>query len=98
MIPDLVTPPSEFIKETILDEFNLTPNELAKLLGLSEQIINDILTNHAPITANIALRLSKFTKTSPQLWLNLQMNSDLWHELHKSDSVEIDNIVPFTLS
>ena len=76
------THPGEFIKHDILDEFELTQHQLAEALGVSRRTINELVRGKRNITADIALRLSKFTKTSPDVWLNLQNALDLWEASH----------------
>jgi addiction module HigA family antidote len=91
-----ISRPCEFIRDYILEEFNLTEKQLASFLGLPEPMIHQLLNNHARITADIALRLSQFTKTSPELWLNLQNRSDLWDVQQKTEMSEITKILPFS--
>lgn len=91
-----ITHPGEFIQEYILEEFNLTTPQLAELLGLPEQSIFNLLMNQGRITADISLRLSKFTKTSPELWLNLQNRYDLWDAQHRTGMKEIAKILPYS--
>jgi addiction module HigA family antidote len=88
------THPGEFVKIDILQELNLTQTELAQLLGLSYKIVNQLVNCKRNMTADVALRLGKFTQTSPELWMNLQITYDLWNAVHLSGK-EIDNIQPF---
>jgi addiction module HigA family antidote len=74
------THPGEFVREDILVELNLTQGELAEKLGVSRRSINQLVNEKRGVTADMALRLGKFTNTSPQMWLNLQTAVDLWHE------------------
>jgi addiction module HigA family antidote len=96
--PAKITRPGEFIQEYILNEFDLTTEQLAKLLNLSEKRVTDLLNNQAQITADIALRLGRFTQTSPQVWLNLQNNSDLWDVQHQNTMQDIIKITPYSLN
>lgn len=96
MIPETrPTPPGEFIKEDILTELDLTQEQLAIALGVSRRTINQLVNEKRKITADVALRLGKFTKTSPELWLNLQMAVDLWDACHTTTSNEINCIQPY---
>ncbi len=70
--------PGAFIQEYILDELHLTQEQLATLLSVSRRTINQLVNGKRKVTADMALRLGKFTNTSPELWLNLQMRLDLW--------------------
>jgi addiction module HigA family antidote len=89
------TPIGEFIREDILKEFNMSQGDLALALKLSRKTINDLVNNKRLLSADIALRLGKFTKTSPQLWLGLQQDLDLWDALHSEQAKEIKNILSF---
>ena len=87
------TPPSVYIAEDILAEYGLTQEALAKALGVSRRTISQLVNGHRMITAEMALKLGKFTDTTPQFWLNLQMSFDLW--VAESRSVEaLNRIVP----
>jgi antitoxin HigA-1 len=84
------THPGEFIREDILLEFGLTQEELAEKLGVSRRSINQLVNEKRRITADMALRLGKFTDTSPELWLNLQTAVDLWDA--RQTAVALDRI------
>jgi len=89
MIPEKrPTHPGEFIREDILLEFDLTQEELAQRLSVSRRSINQLVNGKRGVTADMALRLSKFTNTSPQLWLNLQTAVDLWDASQAADSLK----------
>lgn len=98
MIPEnRPTHPGEFIREDILTEFGLTQGQLAEHLGVSRRTINQLVNEKRGISADMALRLAKFTNTSPQLWLNLQQAVDLWdayHSLHPASFHQIKSIMP----
>lgn len=83
--------PGEFIREDILNEFGLTQEDLARKLGVSRRTINQIVNQKRGISADMALRLAQFTKTSPQMWLNLQNSVDLWDAYH-SEGERIESI------
>jgi len=85
----------EFIQEDILNEFNMSQGDLAQTLKVSRKKINDLVNNKRALSADMALRISKFTKTSPQLWLGLQQDLDLWDALHSEKAKEIKKIHSF---
>lgn len=87
--------PGEFIRELILDEFDLTQAQLAKYLGVSRRTINQLVNGKRGMTAAMACRLGKFTKTTPQLWMNMQIGLDLWDALHSFEN-EMARIQPYT--
>ena len=60
-------------------------SELAKILGVSRKTVSKIINERGSLSADMALRLSRAFNTTPQLWLNLQQNYDLWHAVQDSD-------------
>jgi antitoxin HigA-1 len=88
------TTPGEFISDYIIDEFGVTQQELADRLMVSRLTISQLIHNKRSITTDMALRLSKFTKTSPDLWLNMQRAIDL-HNATLSRNSEWNKIHPF---
>ena len=63
------TPPGGILKRHYLEPLNLTVSELAKSLGVSRKTLSRIVNEHGSITPDMALRLSKASSTTPQLWL-----------------------------
>lgn len=67
--------------EVLLDEFikpmNLSQNRLAIDIGVDGRRINEIVLGKRAITADTALRLSRFFGNSPQFWMGLQTQYDL---------------------
>ena len=67
--------------EVLLDEFikpmNLSQNRLAIDIGVDGRSINEIVLGKRAITADTALRLSRFFGNSPQFWMGLQTQYDL---------------------
>jgi addiction module HigA family antidote len=51
--------------------------EAAKALGVSLNRLNELVLGKRGVTADTALRLARFLKTSPQLWMRLQADWDL---------------------
>ena len=58
---------------------NLSGRELAGKLGVAASTPNRILTGMSPISHEMAIRLSKALGCSPESWLAMQYNHDLWH-------------------
>lgn len=78
--------PGVILKHDYLEPLSIRVNTLAEHLGVSRVTVSKIVNERAPVTANIALRLSRTFNTTPDLWLNLQMKYDLWHA--ENDSTE----------
>ena len=68
-----------------------TRAEIARLLGVSRQTLHAILTERAPVTPEMALRLGKLCGNGPDLWLALQARYDL-QRLSRAKRAEIDAI------
>ena len=79
------THPGNIIKEDYLMPLSVTIKDMAELLGVSRKTLSKIVNEHGSVTPDMALRLSKAFKTTPELWLNLQQNYDLWQASHNSD-------------
>jgi len=71
--------PGEFITEVYLEPNNLSGRELAAKLGVAASTLNRVLTGASGISPEMALRLSKALGRSPESWLAMQYNHDLWH-------------------
>jgi len=69
--------PGEILLEEFLKPMDLSQNRLALDLGVPPRRINEIVLGKRSITADTALRLSRYFKMSPQFWLGLQMDYDL---------------------
>jgi len=69
----------------------LTQKELAKRLGVSRRTVNELLRERCSMTADMAIRLSRVFKTTPDIWMNLQKAVDLWDaaQANKSDYAKL---------
>ena len=79
------THPGLNLKEDYLVPMNITITSLSSVLCVSRKTLSKIINKHASITPEMALRLSRAFDTSPNLWLNLQKNYDLWEAENNSD-------------
>jgi addiction module HigA family antidote len=70
--------PGEILREEFLPDYGLSVTALAKAAGVSRQSINELLRERRALSTEMALRLSKLFGNSPEFWLNLQRNVDLW--------------------
>ena len=68
--------PGEILDEE-LEELGLSANALAKTLDVPTNRVTAILKGQRGITADTALRLSRYFGTTPQLWQNLQKAFEL---------------------
>ncbi|MCO6504799.1 MAG: HigA family addiction module antidote protein [Snodgrassella sp.] len=70
----------EILKQ-YLGETNIS--KAAKHLGITRVTLSRIINGKAGISAEMAVRLSILLNTTPQFWLNMQVNYDLWKALQK---------------
>ncbi len=85
--------PGITLKVLYLDNMGLTVTQTAENLGVSRKTLSQITNGHAGISPQMAILLSQaFPNTTPQLWLNMQQQYDLWHAQQKP----LPTIAPFT--
>src|SRR4030065_2175806 len=69
--------PGEILMEEFLKPLNISQYKLAKDINVPARRINEIVHGKRSITADTALRLSRYFKLSERFWLNLQVRYDL---------------------
>jgi addiction module HigA family antidote len=70
--------PGEIIRFEYLEPLNLSQQKLADAIGVTRVRINEIILGKRSVTPDTAFRLAKFFNTTPDFWINLQMNVDMW--------------------
>ena len=89
--------PGRILRNLYLTPLGITNTEFAKIIGVSRKAISSIVNEHKSVTPEMVLRLSRaFPNSSPESWLNLQKNYDLWNVAHKSN--EWENIQPVPIA
>ena len=87
--------PGEVLREDFIEGFGITQNKLAVSIGVPPRRINEIVHGKRSITADTALRLSRYFGVSAQFWLNLQDHYDLDVQQDRIES-QLDSIVPIS--
>jgi len=77
--------PGEFIKEVYLEPNGLSVRGLAESLGVSPSTVMRIINGTSSITPEMSLRLEKALGRSPESWLTMQHNYDLWQARKELD-------------
>ncbi|MFW6097684.1 MAG: HigA family addiction module antitoxin [Chloroflexota bacterium] len=72
--------PGEILLEEFLEPMGISQYRLAKDINVDPRRINAIVLGKRSVTADTALRLSRYFGTSARFWLNLQLQYDLEHE------------------
>jgi addiction module HigA family antidote len=70
--------PGEVIRELGLVPLKLSVTDAARALGVTRKALSELLNGRAGVSPAMALRLAKAFDTSPEMWLNLQQQYDLW--------------------
>lgn len=83
--------PGEILKEEFLSPMNVSAYRLAKEINVPETRISEIIRGKRAITADTAIRFSKFFGTTAEFWLNLQNLFDLEEEVNLH-SAEFESI------
>ena len=69
--------PGEIIREDILPQCGLSVTAVAKALGVSRQMLHDILAERKPLSAVMCLKVSRLFGSTPEFWIRLQAEYDL---------------------
>ena len=86
--------PGEVLQDEFLVPLGISAYRLSKEIGIPQTRISQIMKGRRRITADTALRLSKFFGNSPKFWLGLQDDFDIEDEL-RNRQPEIDQIKRF---
>jgi addiction module HigA family antidote len=78
--------PGLTLKDDVLPALGLTVSAAASQLGVSRHLLSRVLNCQAPITAGLAVRIEQWLGVEhggrAELWVELQMNYDLWQARH----------------
>ena len=85
--------PGEILREEFMKPFRLSAYELAKQLRVPAPRVNDIVLERRGISADTAVRLSRFFGTTDQFWLNLQAAYEI-SRVKEEQATEIAMIKP----
>jgi addiction module HigA family antidote len=83
--------PGEILNEEFLIPLKITAYSLAKDTTMTQTRISEIIKGNRRITADTALRFSKYFGTTPKFWLGLQDDYDIEEEKNSND-YELNNI------
>lgn len=75
--------PGRVLRNLYMEPLALNNGDAAENLGITRKTLSNLLNEHQGISAEMALRLAKAFDTTPELWMNMQRNYDLWHAEQK---------------
>jgi antitoxin HigA-1 len=87
------THPGAILRDDVLPALGLSVSEAARRLGISRQMLHDLLGERRGFSAGMALRVGKLAGNGPALWLSMQQAFDLWHA-ERELSRELASIAP----
>ncbi len=86
--------PGEILRQE-LEELGLNANAMAKAMAVPANRVSAILKGQRGVTADTALRLSRFFGTTPHMWMNLQKTYELRVAENKSGKATAKNVKPW---
>jgi len=87
--------PGEFIKEVYLEPFHFSFRSVAMKLKVSPSTFLRLIKGQSSISPEMALRLSKGLGRSPESWLAMQDNYNLWHA---KKVINLDEVEPIAMN
>ncbi len=85
--------PGEILRVLYMEPLSLTVTDLAERLGISRKTLSAIINGRSAISVDVAMRLARAFNTSPESWLNAQMNLDIWNA-RQAESSAWKRVVP----
>ncbi|MFI4919749.1 MAG: HigA family addiction module antitoxin [Legionellales bacterium] len=70
------------LREEFLEPYHLTQGALAEAMGVTRTFVNELVNDRRGVSVDTAIMLSKVFDMSPEFWINLQMDNQLWETLH----------------
>jgi addiction module HigA family antidote len=77
------THPGAILREDVLPALGITVTEMARHLRVTRQQLHRVLSEHAGISPEMAIRVGKLCGNGPDLWMNMQQAYDLWQAQNK---------------
>ncbi len=69
-------------------------SDIARRMGITLTRLREILAGTRPVTPASAVLMGVVSGTSPELWLRLQADYDLWHALRETDTSKVQPLEP----
>lgn len=82
------THPGEVLREDVIKPLGLTVTEAAKRLGVTRKTLSELINCKSSMSPEMAVRIGKATRTSPDSWLYMQAKLDIWLAGQKPTEVE----------
>lgn len=86
--------PGEVLRELCLDPVGVSVTDAAKALAVTRKALSELLNGSSGVSPAMALRLARAFDTTPELWLGLQQQYDLWKARRTVRLGKIRRLVP----
>ena len=84
--------PGEVIRVLCLEPLGMSVTEAAEHLGVSRKTLSAVLNGRSGVSPEMAIRLSIAFDTTPESWLSMQMECDLWKSEKKRAGLKVKKI------
>ncbi len=85
--------PGEILRELCLEPLGISVTDTAIALGVSRKTLSAILNGRSGISPEMAIRLGKAFSTSPESWLNQQVQYDLWKAEQNAENLIVKKLI-----
>jgi addiction module HigA family antidote len=85
--------PGEVLRELCLEPLGLSVTDAARALGVARKTLSAILNGRSGISPEMAIRLGRAFDTSPESWLNQQVQYDLWEAEQHAARIQVKKLV-----
>ena len=82
--------PGGVVRRQCLDPLGLSVTRAAQGLGITRRVLSDLVNEKAGISVEMAFRLSKAFGPSPETWLGMQMDYDLWQAQPRAEQLTVE--------
>lgn len=86
------THPGAVLREDVLPALKMTQTEFARRLGVSRLSVSELLRERRALSPEMAARIGKVLRTTPDIWVRMQVARDLW-EIHR-DPQRLAGVLP----
>jgi addiction module HigA family antidote len=85
--------PGEVLRDLCLDPLGISVTDAAKALGVARKTLSSVLNGRSEISPEMAIRLGKAFNTSPESWMNQQVQYDLWEATRKTKGLKVQRLI-----
>lgn len=86
--------PGRIVKSACLEPLGLSVSAAAKVLGVTRQALNNIVSEKSDISPEMAIRLSKAFGSDPETWIRMQADYDLAQALKNERRIKVERYRP----